>query len=338
MQEGKLVVAVVGCGAVSRNHGKAIRQSNRALLRYAVDIDLEKARLFSQTYGGEATEDYEKVLNDPQVDVIHVVTPHFTHPDLAIRAMEAGKDVFCEKPLAIHISDGKRMIEVEKRTGRRLNVCFQNRLNESSIEAKRIIDQAVYGKVVSAAALVRWDRGGIYYSASPWRGIYETEGGSCVINQSIHTLDLLQYLCGKVASLSAVAAHLRDTKDYETEDTVMANFRFSSGATAVGSFTNCATGFKTTRIEIVLQQARLTIEQGMLAIDLPDGQRIVHSSAVAKGEKSEWGLSHGKIIEAFYQSILEHTPSPVDATEALEAVKIVNAIQYSKGREVLLRP
>lgn len=336
MREGKLVVAVVGCGAVSRNHGKAIASSKAAVLKYAVDIDLEKAKAFSGTYGGEPTDDYEKVLRDSEVDVVHVVTPHFTHPELAIRAMEAGKDVFCEKPLAIHVSDAKRMIRVSEKTGRKLNVCFQNRLNDSSIEAKRLIEEGTYGKVLSAAALVRWDRGGTYYTESPWRGRYETEGGSCIINQSIHTLDLLQYLCGRVTALSAVDAHLRDTKDYETEDSVMANFRFENGATAVGAFTNCATGFKTARVEIVLEQARLTVEQGGLAIDLPDGRKIVHASAVAHGAKSEWGLSHGKMIEAFYASILRGTPVPVDGRAALEAVKIVNAIQYSKGREVLL--
>lgn len=116
----------------------------------------------------------------------------------------------------------------------------------------------------------------------------------------------------------------------------MANFRFENGATAVGAFTNCATGFKTARVEIVLEQARLTVEQGGLTIDLPDGRKIVHASAVAHGAKSEWGLSHGKMIEAFYASILRGTPVPVDGRAALEAVKIVNAIQYSKGREVLL--
>ena len=336
MKEGKLVIAVVGCGAVSRNHGKAIKQSGRAVLKYAVDIDVEKAMAFSQNYGGEPTGNLDLVLRDPEVDVVHVVTPHFTHPELAIRAMEAGKDVFCEKPLAIHVSDGRRMIEVAKRTGRKLNVCFQNRLNDSSVEAKAIIGQGTYGKVVSAAALVRWDRGGTYYSESPWRGRYETEGGSCIINQSIHTLDLLQYLCGRVVAVSAVDAHLRESRDYETEDSVMANFRFEGGATAVGSFTNCAAGFKTTRIEIVLERARLTIEQGSLTVAMPDGGTIVHTSAVAHGEKSEWGLSHGRMIEAFYRSVLDGTPVPVDAESALEAVKIVNAIQYSKGREVLL--
>lgn len=336
MSRTNLGVAVVGCGAVSRNHGKAVSHSKLAHLVWAMDIDLEKAKAFSETYGGKPTDDWKQVLSDPEVDVVHIVTPHFTHPRLAIEAMQAGKDVFCEKPLAIHVSDGKRMIEVAGETGRTLGVCFQNRLNDASVEAKKLIDDGTYGKVLSATALVRWDRHGDYYAKSPWRGRYETEGGSCIINQSIHTLDLLQYLCGKVVALSAVDAHLRENKEYETEDSIMANFRFESGATAVGYFTNCATNFKTARVEIVLEGARLTVEQAGLTIELPDGGKIVHASEVAHGEKSEWGLSHGRMIEAFYQSILEGRPAPVDAVAALEAVKLVNAIQYSKGREVLL--
>lgn len=336
MSEKILKVAVVGCGAVSRNHGKAVKNSKVAELRWAMDIDLAKAEAFSGTYGGTPTDSWKQVLDDPEVDVVHIVTPHFTHARLAIEAMEAGKDVFCEKPLAIHVSDGKEMIRVAERTGRKLNVCFQNRLNDSSVEAKRLIDEGTYGKVLSAAALVRWDRHGDYYAKSPWRGRYETEGGSCIINQSIHTLDLLQYLCGRVVALSAVDAHLRTSTDYETDDSVMANFRFENGATAVGSFTNCATGFKTARVEIVLEHARLTVEQAGLTIDTEDGGHVVHASEVAHGEKSEWGLSHGRMIEAFYRSILQGTPAPVDGRAALEAVKIVNAIQYSKGKEVVL--
>jgi len=332
----KLGVAVVGCGAVSKNHGKAVSASPEADLLWAMDIDKAKAEQFARTYGGTATDSWREVLADKRVDVVHIVTPHFTHPGLAIEAMEAGKDVFLEKPLAIHPSDGRRIIDAADRTGRKLNVCFQNRLNDATVEAKRLLDAGVYGKLLSAAALVRWDRHGDYYAKSPWRGKYETEGGGCIINQSIHTLDLLQYLCGRVVSLSAVDAHLRAGQEYEVEDSVMANFTFASGATAVGSFTNCAAGFKTARVELVLEKALMTVEQQGLTI-VHDGVTEVHNSEVATGEKSEWGLSHGRMIEAFYHSILDGTNPPVDGRAALEAVKIIAAIQYSKGKVVQLR-
>lgn len=333
----KLGVAVVGCGAVSKNHGKAISASKQAVLLWAMDIEKAKAEAFSATYGGRPTDDWQQVLSDRNVDVIHIVTPHFTHPQLAIEAMQAGKDVFLEKPLAIHPSDGRRIIEVTRRTGRKLNVCFQNRMNDATIGARQIITSGEYGKILSASALVRWDRHGDYYGKSPWRGKYATEGGGCIINQSIHTIDLLQYLCGRVVSLSALDGHLRDATEYEVDDSAMVNFTFASGATAVGYFTNCATGFKTARVELVLEKAVVTVEQQGLTVDTSDGRHVFTPAETAHGEKSEWGLSHGRMIEAFYTAVREDKPVPVDGLAALEAVKIIAAIQYSKGKTVQLQ-
>ena len=331
----QLGVGVIGCGAVAKNHGKAIQASNRAQLLYCVDTDLPKAEAFSALFGGAPTDDLDLVLQDPRVDCLHIVTPHFTHPELVIKALEKGKDVLCEKPLAIHVSDANRMIAVSQATKRKLCICFQNRLNEASLMAKDILERGVYGKILSAVALVMWNREGDYYAKSPWRGRYETEGGGCIINQSIHTLDLLQYLCGKVSSLSAVDSHLRENREYEVEDSIMANFNFENGATAVGFFTNCAREFKTASIEIVCERGRLKIEQKGLEI-VRDGKQEFFPSEVATGEKSEWGLSHGRLIESFYSSVIEDKPVFVDAVSAMESVKMISAIQHSKGKTILL--
>ena len=228
------------------------------------------------------------------------------------------------------------MIAAAEKCGHKLGVCFQNRLNDASVAAKKILDAGQYGRILSSAALVRWDRHGDYYAKSPWRGRYATEGGGCIINQSIHTIDLLQYLCGRVSSLSAIDCHLRPSFEYEVEDSVMANFTFDSGATATGYFTNCATGFKTAEVEIVCERARIKVEQKGLSIDADTGEHQFIPSEVATGEKSEWGLSHGRMIEAFYDSVINGTKEPVTAQEALEAVKIIAAIQYAKGHSVVL--
>ncbi|AEV29588.1 putative dehydrogenase [Sphaerochaeta pleomorpha str. Grapes] len=332
----RLGVAVVGCGAVARNHGKAIKASNRAHLLYCVDIDLPKAEAFSLLFGGQPTDNLDHVLQDPRVDCIHIVTPHFTHPELVIKALESGKDVLCEKPLSIHVSDANRMLAVSQATNRKLCICFQNRLNEASLMAKDLLEREAYGKIISAAALVMWHREGDYYAKSPWRGRYETEGGGCIINQSIHTLDLLQYLCGKVSSLSAVDAHLRQNTEYEVEDSIMVNFNFEAGFHAVGYFTNCAKEFKTASLEIVCEKGRMKVEQKGLEI-VSDGRQEFFPSEVATGEKSEWGLSHGRLIESFYSSVLEDKPVCVDAVSARESVKIISAIKLSKGKLLQLR-
>lgn len=333
---GKLRVAVVGCGAVAKNHGKALSQSKLAELCYAVDIKRENAEAFSKVYGGEVLTDYRE-LYGKDVDVVHVVTPHNTHPEIVIDLLEHGLDVFSEKPLAITPFDACRMIRKSEETGKRLGVCFQNRLNKASVEAKEIIDSGVYGKVVSAMALVAWHRDGAYYSDSPWRGKYNGEGGGCIINQSIHTIDLLDYLTGGVESVTAFDGHLRDSDSYEVEDSAMAYFKLKSGATAVGFFTNCYEKSKICTVELHLEKAKLTVRQDGLEIKEECGKYEFHPAETITGYKSEWGISHGIMIETFYQSLLNGTPFIGDCRTALPAVEIVNAIQHSNGRPIKLK-
>ncbi|MBR1918198.1 MAG: Gfo/Idh/MocA family oxidoreductase [Spirochaetales bacterium] len=326
-----LNVAVVGCGAVSKNHGKALQNNQYATLKYAVDIDRAKAEAFSQTYGGEVLTSHRD-LYGKDVDVVHVVTPHFTHPEIVMDLLEQGFNVFCEKPLAISKYDAKKMIKKAEETGKLLGVCFQNRLNKATIEAKEIIDSKRYGSIVSGMALVAWDRHGKYYTDSPWRGTYQGEGGGVIINQAIHTLDLMDYLSGGVKAVSAFDGHLRDTDDYEVEDSAMILFKLLNGATAVGFCTNCYPQSKICDVEFHLEHAVMTVRQSGLTIVEEDGNTIVHKAEVLKGEKSEWGVSHGLLINEFYKSVINRTPFICDCHTGLAAVSIVNAIQHSKGK------
>lgn len=331
----KYRVAVIGCGAVSKNHGKALAKSAQAIITYVVDCNRERAESFAKTYGGEVLTDYQMLFDKDDVDVVHIVTPHYTHAEIAIQCMQHGLDVFCEKPLAIIPYDAKRMVRVSEQTGKRLGVCFQNRLNPATIQAKELIESGDYGRIISAMVLVAWDRGGSYYAGSDWRGTYEKEGGGSLINQSIHTLDLLDYLSGGVASVSGFDAKLRDTNDYEVEDSAMFYCKLKTGGVAVGFCTNCYPLSKQCTLEIRLERACLTVKQSGLTIER-EGNTVVHSCDVAQGEKSEWGLSHGLLIEEFYTALRTGSPFICDARTGLNAVQIVQAIQHSKGKFITI--
>lgn len=332
----KLRTAVIGCGAVSRNHGKALKDNEYADLLYAVDIDFEKAKTFAETYGGEPIQNYKDLCG--KIDVAHVVTPHNTHPTIAKDLMRQGINVFCEKPLAITVAEAEEMVKVSREEGVRLGVCFQNRMNKASVEAKEIIDAGKYGKIVSGMVLVAWDRHGAYYSQSPWRGKYKGEGGGVVINQAIHTLDLLDYLSGGVESLSAFDAKLRDTDDYEVEDSAMILFNLKCGATAVGYCTNCYPLSKTANLELHLEKATLNVNQGGLRIEEEGGNVIFHKAETLTGYKSEWGVSHGALINEYYRTLLSGEKFIADAETGLAAVRIVGAIQHSKGKIMRIAP
>ena len=322
--------AVIGCGAVSRNHGKALMNNRYTTLEYCVDIVPERAQAFSETYGGKPLTDYRD-LYGKDIDVVHVITPHNTHPQIVMDLLDHGFNVFCEKPLAITVNEAKQMIHKSEETGKMLGVCFQNRLNKATVEAREILESGKYGKILSGMALVTWYRNGKYYSESPWRGRYDGEGGGCIINQSIHTLDLVDYLTGGVESLSGFDGHLRDTTDYEVEDTAMALMKLKCGAEVVAFCTNCYLGSKVCDVELRLEKAVMTVRQSGLTIVEEDGNTIFHPAEVLTGEKSEWGVSHGLLINEFYRSLQNGTPFIADYHTGLAAVSIVNAIQHSKG-------
>ena len=325
--------AVIGCGAVSRNHGKALMNNRYTTLEYCVDIVPERAKAFSETYGGKPLTDYRD-LYGKDIDVVHVITPHNTHPQIVMDLLDHGFNVFCEKPLAITVNEAKQMIHKSEETGKMLGVCFQNRLNKATVEAREILESGKYGKILSGMALVTWYRNGKYYSESPWRGRYDGEGGGCIINQSIHTLDLVDYLTGGVESLSGFDGHLRDTTDYEVEDTAMALMKLKCGAEVVAFCTNCYLGSKVCDVELRLEKAVMTVRQSGLTIVEEDGNTIFHPAEVLTGEKSEWGVSHGLLINEFYRSLQNGTPFIADCHTGLAAVSIVNAIQHSKGRTI----
>lgn len=333
---GRFNIAVIGCGAISKNHGKAILESPDAQILYCVDADMEKAVGFSEKFGGIPKTDYNEVISDPRVDIVHICTPHNTHAQLSIKAMERGKHVFCEKPMAILPEEAEKMIAAAKKNQRYLGVCFQNRMNQTTIMAKETIDSGKYGQILSVMARVAWDRHGKYYSDSPWRGRYATEGGGVIINQAIHTIDLLDYLCGGVRKVTAIAAKLRDTEDYEVDDSCMANFELSNGSTAVAHFTNCYTTGKLCQLEINCEKARIIVEQQRIQIIENEKINDVQCDVI-EGEKSEWGVSHGRLIQHFYDCIRDQKPFFIDGQSAINAILIVDAIKRSNGKPIEIK-
>ena len=196
----KMGAAVIGCGAISGVHADALRESQYAELLCVVDIKEDRAKKAADRYSCQWETDYRKVLDNKDIHVIHVCTPHYLHADMAIEGLKAGKHVLVEKPVAINVEQAKKMLEASKKYKSFLGVCFQNRYNPTSVVAKQILDSGELGKVLGIKGLVTWYRDEEYYSSSGWRGSFDTEGGGVLINQSIHTLDLMQWFGGDIES------------------------------------------------------------------------------------------------------------------------------------------
>ena len=211
---------VIGCGMISGNHFHAIGRLPEVEIRAVCDIDAEKLKRAAEEQRAEAVSDWRELIRREDVDAVHVCVPHYLHAEISIAALEAGKHVLCEKPMGVSVREAEAMKAAAEKAGRTLTVCFQNRFNGATARMKEVIGEGKLGRILGGSAFVAWNRGGAYYTDSPWRGRWRTEGGSVLINQAIHTLDLLRYLAGDLRLKGSTMSAKRLSGVIETEDTV----------------------------------------------------------------------------------------------------------------------
>ncbi|MEG2931793.1 MAG: Gfo/Idh/MocA family oxidoreductase, partial [Ruthenibacterium sp.] len=306
--------AIIGCGAIYQNHANALVRMENTALCAVCDIDEAAAQRAATQYHCSYYTNYRALLADPKVDTVHICTPHYLHCEMAIAAMRAGKDVLTEKPICLHPLDAQQMQQVALETGRRLGVCFQNRYNETAQQAKLLLSGGALGKVLGAKSMFTWNRDEAYYNQAAWRGTWAQEGGGVLINQAIHTLDMLQWLLGEIQSISANVATRRLYDTIEVEDTADAFIRFKSGAECVFFASNCYAVTSRVEIEIVTELGVLSLSDNELFWQQNGKERqSLRQAASATGEKSCWGLGHETLIRDFYAKRAADEPFPVDA-------------------------
>lgn len=325
----KLNSAIIGCGSIASMHEAAILSCHNANLYAVCDIDSSKTLEMKQKHRCQEFSQYQELLESDTIDVVHICTPHYLHAPMAIEAMKAGKHVLTEKPMAISVSDALEMVRVSKQTGRMLGVSFQNRFNNTSRRVKEILNTGKTGRVLGARAFITWHRGAEYYSRDKWRGKWETEGGGLLINQAIHTLDLLQWFMGDIDTIKASIDTRLLKNVIEVEDTAEATIKFKSGATAFFYATNGYPLDSVVMLEIVCEKAVIRMEGGVtIKYSNGDIEHILDDEK-AKGEKAYWGCGHKTLVHDFYKKLLEGQHFELDGNEALKAIKIVNAMYVS---------
>lgn len=330
----KFNVGVIGCGNISGIHMDALSALPDVTLYAVCDIDENKAAKAAEKYNCKYYTDYREMLKDSSIDSIHICTPHYLHAPMAIDSMFAGKHVLCEKPIAITSEDAQEMIRVSGETGKKLEICFQNRYNATSVKIKEILDSGSAGRILGAKAFVTWKRGKDYYASGAWRGTWEQEGGGVLINQSIHTLDLLQWFLGDIDKIKG-NADTRLLGDYiEVEDTAEATIVFKNGATGLFYATNCYATDSPVEIEIFCEKAVLKLSDG-LTVTYKDGRTEHITEADTKtGGKAYWGSGHAALIKDFYRRLGTGEDMPIDGFQALTSLKMIEAVYKStKTRE-----
>lgn len=321
--------AIIGCGSIFPMHADAITENDNSQLVAVCDIDEERAQNAAKEYGCMAYTDYKELLSNPSIDVVHITTPHYLHPQMAIDAVNAGKDVLCEKPAAIKPEDAFKMQEAADANGKTLAICFQNRFNTTSKRMYDLISSGEAGKVLGSNATVIWNRNEKYYKAGDWRGKWKTEGGGVLINQSIHTLDLQAWLTGMPSELKATAFTSALEGIIEVEDTACAIFKYEdSRKRGVFFATNCSIYDAPVQLDVICENLKMRLA-GDLTITYNDGRVETVQDLTLTGDKSYWGCGHKILIDNLYDCLLSGELFSIDIKEATNSLLLLDAIYRS---------
>ncbi len=260
-------IGIVGCGSISRIHAHVISQLNNAELTAAFSRTDERRKAFCKEFDIEGYSDFDQFLRHDPLDMVVLCTPNGTHLDYGMPAADAGKDLIIEKPLEINTNRGRRLIEHCRKMGVQLAVIYQNRFIESVQSMKQKIDDGLIGNIIMVSASIKWYREQSYYNDNPWRGSLELDGGGALINQGIHTVDLLYWLAGPVAAVQAFKGTFTH-EGISGEDNLTAALEFENGALGVLQASTSITPAQNRIIEINGTKGTIILDGDHLEVKL----------------------------------------------------------------------
>lgn len=314
-------IAIVGLGVIGKLHAE-LAQAHAKLVAVC---DTDERRL--EPYSGvKGYTDYIRMLEEVKPDVVHICTPHYLHSEMAIAALRRHINVLCEKPLCIRAEDVDAVLEAERNSRAQLGVCLQNRYLPVNKFAKAYLQENL---PISAFGYMVWHRDKTYYESAPWRGKRDGEGGGVLINQALHTLDLLQWFCGEPTFIRASVSNLTLSDAIEVEDT----------ATLVcdgkAPFTFFAANGSATDFPV---QINVQTEKGVLRITperiFLNEETIFTEERSRYHVKKSYGYGHELLIEDFYRCIRNGERFPVSLEEGVKSLRLVLAAYKSNGKRV----
>ncbi|HJT58491.1 MAG TPA: Gfo/Idh/MocA family oxidoreductase [Ktedonobacteraceae bacterium] len=259
----KVRFALIGGGVIGPTHAEAIRSLPDAELVAVADSVPAAAQKLANMYGIHAYTDVREMLARERVDVVNICVPSGLHGEMACLAMHAGKHVMVEKPMEIRLEAIDEMLRVQREMNVKLAVISQHRFDPASRRVHQLVQEQAFGRLVLGNALVPWWRSQAYYDSGAWRGTWALDGGGVLMNQAIHSIDLLQWLMGPVKSIYAYTDTLAHRM--ETEDVAVAVLRFTNGALGSIAATTGAYPGVTTRVEIFGDKGSAVIEDDRLS-------------------------------------------------------------------------
>src|SRR6266496_1903724 len=327
----KLRFGIIGCGVIGHIHAEAIATLPDAQLVAVLDTVLKPTQELMDEFHVTHYGNLQEMLAREQLDVVDVCTPSGMHGEHACQVMRAGVNVIVEKPMEVSRAAIEEMLRVQQETGVKLAVISQHRFDPDTIKVHDLVEAQAFGRLVQGLALVPWWRSQAYYDSGAWRGTWELDGGGVLMNQSIHSIDLLQWLMGPVKSIFAYTDTL--VHRMETEDVAVAVLRFVNGALGTITATTGAYPGVTTRIEIFGDKGSAVIEDDRLSyLHLAQDDRELRAPTAPAGPSAAQNpatlaiRSHALQIEDMIRAIRENGAPLVDGYAARHPVEIILGI------------
>lgn len=329
--------AIIGYGAIGAVHAEILQTLDGARLVAIATRDPEKARRAGERFGCDFYTDYREMLKRADIDVVSLCTPAILHLPMALDVAAAGKHCVIEKPIEINTARSLQIIEAFERRGLLLSVIYQHRFDPAARLLKQAAEQNAFGNLHYGTAKTIWYRDDAYYRATVWRGAWDGDGGGALMNQAIHSIDLLQYLMGPVEAVCGRCDTLGH--QIEAEDIGVALLRFRNGALGVIEGTTLAYPGRYSEVSVYGQAGSAGIRNDVLdhyqflTGDAASFAALLHQNA-GTAPHAAHAAQFADVIEALQQ----HRPPLVTGRDALHSVQIVTAIYESsrKGQWVTI--
>lgn len=334
----KFKVGIIGCGRIFSMHAQPVHARTDADIVAVCDRNLDRAKEKAEKYHCNYYTDYTEMFENEQLDVVHICLPHYLHAPVTIEAAKRGIHILTEKPMSITYEDGKEMVHTAKKYHVSLGVIYQNRYNPGSTLIKSMLENGELGNILSGKLSVMWRRREDYYNSSDWSGTWDKEGGGVVINQAIHTFDLMRWFVNdEIEYVDAVISN-RVSPFIEVEDAAEGVIRYKNGVLTTFQAINYNSYDAPVELELHCEKGIVKMVGDRATIKLDDGREFIADRnphevfEYETGAKGYWGVSHVKQIDNFYASLSAEKQPHITGEEALKTQRMIAAI-YESGKK-----
>ncbi|MDR0870696.1 MAG: Gfo/Idh/MocA family oxidoreductase [Planctomycetaceae bacterium] len=328
---------IIGCGMIAGFHAKAIEAAGGRLAACFDRIPQAADRLELQYPDCKAYHNFDEFLADKRIDIVTIGTPSGAHLTPALAAAAAGKHIIVEKPLEITLDRCDQIIKTCEKNNVKLATVFHSRFHDSFQHVRRAVDGGRFGRLTLGDAVVKWYRTQEYYDSGAWRGTWELDGGGALMNQAIHSIDLLTWLMGPVSEITAHFALLAHER-IAVEDTAVATLRFANGALGTVVGTTAAYPGYLKRVEISGSAGSAVIEEEDIMkwdfavpvpLDADIREAMIHRKSGGGGASDPKAINfagHAKLFANMMNAIDGKEKLVVDGCEGRRSVEVILGI------------